>query len=308
MARRTGAPDPFEQGPCSLLPATMRSDPELVTSTQTVPHRHETALGQVAVALDLSPNADRAVPVGAALARQAGVPLEFVVVGSPGMDPEVDYSELRRRVALAGVEPLLIRLRDENAAGRLCEFGAEDERVLCLSSHGRGSVAAAVLGSVSRYVAENAEHPTVLVGPKARVDAPRFDTIVVGVDPAYPNDALLDTAAGWAKALGAQVHLVAVEEPVNWMLAGTEPVGHRLEGVLNEDAARVGARGLEVRTTVIHVGRPATALVDVTHRDGQCLLFVSTGHRNALSAVTARVVHMAPVPVIVASAEWDGQR
>jgi nucleotide-binding universal stress UspA family protein len=237
------------------------------------------------------------------LARQARVPLELVVVGSPGMDPEVEYIELRQRVALAGVEPLLIVLRDDDPAGRLCEFGAEDERVLCLSARGRGSVASAVLGSVSRYVAENAVHPTVLVGPKARVDAPRFDAIVVGVDPAYPNDALLDTAGGWAKMLGAQVHLVAVEEPVNWMLAGTEPVGHRLERVLNEDAARIAARRLEVRTTVIHVGRPATALVDVARRDGQCLLFVSTGHRNALSAVTARVVHTAPVPVIVSSAE-----
>jgi nucleotide-binding universal stress UspA family protein len=281
----------------------MSSDAGVVTSTQTVSHRPETALGQVAVALDLSLNADRAVPVGAALARQADVPLELVVVRSPGMDPEVDFTELRQRVALAGLEPFLVVLRDDDPAGRLCEFGAEDERVLCLSAHGRGSLTSAILGSVSRQVAENAEHPTVLVGPKARVDAPRFDTIVVGVDPAYPNDTLLDTAGGWAKVLGARVHLVAVEEAVNWMLAGTEPIGHRLERVLNEDAARIAARGLEVRTTVIHVGRPATALVDVTHRDGQCLLLVSTGHRSALSAVTARVVHMAPVPVIVASAD-----
>jgi nucleotide-binding universal stress UspA family protein len=94
---------------------------------------------------------------------------------------------------------------------------------------------------------------------------------------------------------------VAVEEPVNWMLAGSEPVGYRLERALDEDAARVAARRLEVRTTVIHVGRPAAALVDVADRDGRCLLVVSAGRRNTLSAVTARVAHTAPVPVVVTS-------
>jgi nucleotide-binding universal stress UspA family protein len=273
-----------------------------MTSTCTVPPRKDTVLGQVAVALDLSSSADRAVPVGAALARQADVPLELVVVGGVGMDPEIDQAELRRRTGLTGIEPQLIVLQDDDAAGRLCEFGGEDERVLCLSTHGRGAMASAVLGSVSRRVAENAQHPTVLVGPKARIDVPRFDTIVVGVDPAHPNDELLDTAAGWAKVLGAHVHLVAVEEPVNWMLAGTEPIGHRLESALNEDAARVAARDLDVRTTVIHVGRPAAGLVDVADRDGRCLLVVSAGQRNSLSAVTVRVAHMATVPVVVANA------
>ena len=277
-------------------------DPDCVTSTRTVLPTSDTALGQVAVALDLSPLADRAVPVGAALARQADVPLELVVVGGLGMDPEIDQAELRRRAGLAGIDPLLIVLQDEDPVARLCEFGGEDGRVLCLSTHGRGSIASAVVGSVSRHVAENAQHPTVLVGPKARVDVPRFDTIVVGVDPAHTNDDLLDTVGGWAKVLGAQVHLVAVEEPLNWMLAGTEPVGHRLETVLNDDAARLAGRGIEVRTTVVHVGRPAAALVDVAERDGRCLLAVSAGRRNSLSAVTARVAHMAPVPVVVSSA------
>ena len=253
------------------------------------------------MALDLSPSADRAIPVGAALARQADVPLELVVIGGPGMDPEVDDADLQRRVPLAAIEPVLTVLRDEDAAGRLCDYGRHDGLVLCLATHGRGSLASAILGSVSRYVAEHAEHPTVLVGPKAHIDAARFDTIVVGVDPAYPNEALLDTAAAWAKVLGAEVHLVAVEEPANWMLAATEPVAHRLEGVLNENAASVSARGLDVRTTVIHVGRPAAALVDVAERDGRCLLMVSTGRRNGLSAVTARLAHLAPVPVVVAT-------
>ena len=273
-----------------------------MTSICTVPPRIDTAFSHVAVAVDLSTSADRAVPVGAALARQADVPLELVVVGGVGMDSEIDRAELGRRSGLAGIEARLIVLQDDDAAGRLSAFGGEDGRVLCLSTHGRGSVASAIVGSVSRRVAEKALHPTVLVGPKACVDLPGFDTIVVGVDPAHPNDELLDTAGAWAKVLGAMVHLVAVEEPVNWMLAGTEPVGHRLERALNEDPARVEARGLEVRTTVIHVGRPAAALVDVADRDGRCLLVVSSGRRNGLSAVTARLAHMAPVPVVVANA------
>jgi len=37
----------------------------------------------------------------------------------------------------------------------------------------------------------------------------------------------------------------------------------------------------------------------VAQRDGRCLLVISTGRRNGLSAVTARVAHLAPVPVVV---------
>jgi hypothetical protein len=42
----------------------------------------------------------------------------------------------------------------------------------------------------------------------------------------------------------------------------------------------------------------------VAERDGRCLLVVSAGRRNSLSAVTARLAHTAPVPVIVVSSGW----
>ncbi len=270
-----------------------------MTSTQIAQPGHETSFGRVAVALDLSADGDRAVPVGSALARQAGVPLDLVVVGGPGMDPDVDHADLRRRVELAGVEPNLVVLRSDDAAESLESFAAEDGRVLCLATHGRGSIASALIGSVSRHVVEHTVRPTVLVGPAVHVFAPRYDTIVVGVDPAFPHEPLLDAAATWARVLGARVHLVAVEEPVSWMLTGREPVGPRLDSLLERDATRLAAAGADVRTTVIHVGRPAPALVDVAERDGRSLLAVASGHRGALSAVTTRIAHTAPVPVVV---------
>jgi nucleotide-binding universal stress UspA family protein len=162
----------------------------------------DTTFGRVAVALDLSATGDRAVPVGSALARQAGVPLDLVVVGGPGMDPEVDEVELRRRVLLADVEPNLIVLRDKDPARCLAAFGAEDGRVVCLSTHGRGSIASALVGSVSRHVVEHASRPTVLVGPSVKVHAARYDTMVVGVDPAFRHERLLDPASMWAHVLG----------------------------------------------------------------------------------------------------------
>jgi nucleotide-binding universal stress UspA family protein len=262
----------------------------------------------VAVALDLAADGDRAVPVGSVLARQAGVPLDLVVVGGPGMDLEVDATELRRRVALTGLEPTLVVLRDEDPARRLGMFGAEDGRVLCLSTHARGSIASAVVGSVSRDVVKHASRPTVLVGPAVHVHPPRYDSIVVGVDHAFPHEALLDAASSWAQALGARVHLVAVEEPASWMLTGRELVGPRLDSLLERDAMSVGAAGLDVRTTVIRVGRPATVLVDMAEREGACLIAVSSGHRGALSAVTTRVAHTAPVPIVVVPYEPEPAR
>ena len=279
-----------------------------MTSTHIAQPGHETSFGRVAVALDLSANGDRAVPVGSALARQAGVPLDLVVVGGPGMDPEVDDADLRRRVELTDVEPSLVILRDEDPVRRLETFGAEDGRVLCLSTHGRGSIASALIGSVSRHVVEHAARPTVLVGPAVHVFAPRYDTIVVGIDPAFPHELLLDAAATWAHVLGVGLHLVAVEEPVSWMLTGQELVGHQLDSLLRRDAARLTARGADVRTTAVRVGRPAPSLVDVAERDGRCLIAVSSGHRGALSGVTTRVAHTALVPVVVVPCDSDATR
>jgi nucleotide-binding universal stress UspA family protein len=266
---------------------------------------HRTTFERIAVALDLSTDGDRALPVGSALARQAGVPLDLVVVGGPGMDPEVDDTELRRRVALSDVEPSLIVLRDDDAARSLETLGAEDGRVLCLSTHARGAIASAFVGSVSRHVVEHASRPTVLVGPSVHAHAARYDTIIVGVDPALPHERLVQAASGWAQVLDARVHLVAVEEPVSWMLTGRDVVGPALDDLLATDAARLAADGLDVRTTVVHVGRPATALVDVAEREGRCLIAVASGHRGSLSAVTTRVAHAAHVPVVVVPHDSD---
>jgi nucleotide-binding universal stress UspA family protein len=168
-----------------------------MTSTDTALMRADSTFARVTVALDLSTAADRATPVGSALARQAGVPFELVVVGGPRLDPEVDRMELRERAArLAPPRPSLEVLTDLDPVARLAELADSHGNLLCLATHGRGVLATSMLGSVSRRLVEAACRPVVLVGPHVSTDTDRVDTIVVGFDPAGANDALVETVEG----------------------------------------------------------------------------------------------------------------
>jgi nucleotide-binding universal stress UspA family protein len=280
-----------------------------MTSTETALTRSATTFARVTVALDLSAAADRATPVGSALARHAGVPLGLLVVGGPGLDPEINRLELRERARRLAPPPSLTVLADLDPVARLVEVANSEGSLLCLATHGRGVIATSMLGSVSRAVVEAARRPVVLVGPRVPASPASFDTIVVGFDPAASNGRLLDVVAAWAHALHAGVHLVAVEEPSHWLLFGREPVGPQLEILLGGVARRLRAGGLDVRSTVIRVGRPAPALADVAARDGRALLALSSWHPFGLPGVAIRAAHLAPAPVvIVPSSRAFGER
>jgi nucleotide-binding universal stress UspA family protein len=208
--------------------------------------------------------------------------------------------ELQERARpLAPPPESLTVLADLDPVARLVDVANAQGGLLCLATHGRGVIAASMLGSVSRAVAEAARRPVVLVGPHVPVDADVFDTIVVGFDPASSNDTLLDVVASWAHVLHAGVHLVVVEEPTHWLLFGREPAGAQLETLLSGVARRLRTAGLEVRSTVIRVGHPAPALADVAARDGRALLALSSWRPSGLSGVAIRAAHLAPAPVVI---------
>jgi nucleotide-binding universal stress UspA family protein len=81
------------------------------------------------------------------------VPLGLVVVGGPGLDPEVNRVELGERAErLAPPRTSLEVLADLDSVVRVAELANADGALLCLSTHGRGVIATSMLGSVSRQV------------------------------------------------------------------------------------------------------------------------------------------------------------
>jgi nucleotide-binding universal stress UspA family protein len=183
----------------------------------------ELEVRHVLVPLDGSELSLQAMPTARELARRLGADVQTVsVVGAEDADRV-------RILASAAVgaemgEDRVFVVRDgepaEVIARRARELGS---CVVCMSTHGRGRLRGAVIGSVARSVLERSEGPIVALGPMADnpgwtprpwdwpepLSVPRIVACVDGSDAA---EQVLPLAATWAQALNMSMTIVTMIE------------------------------------------------------------------------------------------------
>jgi len=142
-------------------------------------HQHPSTPRQIAVAYDGSPESERALALGAALARRSDARLRLVTVTGPGaaayppLDPGAyaQLGELARTEARQDLDAALERLEGVRAEGAvrdgepvevLAADSAGDDLLIC-GSRGRGPVRRVLLGSVSARLLRHAACPVVVV-------------------------------------------------------------------------------------------------------------------------------------------------
>ncbi len=93
---------------------------------------------RVLVPLDLGREADRALPVGAALARRLCIDLDVACVTSPHLNPLEEEAEIRRHAQSLDVEVdrVLLAYDEDAVEGLLAERDATDG-LLCCATHAR---------------------------------------------------------------------------------------------------------------------------------------------------------------------------
>jgi nucleotide-binding universal stress UspA family protein len=183
----------------------------------------EPAYRHVLVPLDGSDLAAGALPTARSLAERFEATVHTIGVASR---PD-DADRLRTHAAAAlGVEPgdrrVHVAVSDDPAAGIGRQAGELGSCLVCMSSHGRGRLSGALLGSVARSVLEGGRAPIVVVGPAAipsdldrRRTAARLGAgrLVACVDGGAASEEVLPAAAAWAHALGMALTIVTVAEP-----------------------------------------------------------------------------------------------
>jgi nucleotide-binding universal stress UspA family protein len=292
-----------------------------VTSPAPLPST-DLRVSHVLVPLDGSEFALQALPTARALAERLGAELHTVSVA----DSDDDARRLRAVASAAlsvdaGDDRVLV-LTDEEPAEAIARRASElDACVVCLTTHGRGRLGGALVGSVARSVLQCSSAPMVALGPSADnpgwTPRPRrwpeplsVPRIVACVDGSPTSEQVLPLAGAWARALGMAMTILTVADDSPELLTGRGQSLYGADGAAETyieslverwSTSVAGVDGEIVRDPIgpasglrAHLDeRPAGLVAVTTHaRSGM--------HRALLGAVAASIVHASVAPCLVA--------
>jgi len=187
--------------------------------------------------------------------------------------------------------------RDPAVAITAMQAESDEPTLIVMSSHGRGRVGRAVLGSVAESVVADATVPVVVVGPAFDSGTFALDSsVLVAHDNVHTPH--VDDVARLARACGGYVGIIEVFrtfEPTP--LEGCSPRVERFASDLRDE-------GLNVVCESWPGQDPAETIVDqaVLQRSSFLALTTKAEHgapRLAHGSVAAKVVHTSAVPVMV---------
>ena len=269
--------------------------------------RRETSGGPFAfivVPIDLSQDADRALPVAAALADRITAKLAVVTVTSPHLDPGRNESEIRWHASEAGVtvDQVLLRYDDDVADGILDACRAADG-LLCPASHAYGRIAGLILDGVGAELVRRSPAPLLIVGPEVTRQPWDPRSILLCVDETAPLAETAEATCLWARLLHADVEVLQVIPPRHDPNhpAPAYPTAQRVADHLTE-------RGITTTPKLVITSRPADeGILEAAAELREPLVIMEAHGRRrhgseALGRTSHAVVEHSPLPVLIVPA------
>lgn len=290
---------------------------------------------KILVATDFSAGAERALDVALALAAPAkgevhivhaleiplpmftpyavSLPTEFIGEARKTAQDKLAAAQAKVRAAgCSGTSYLGEVPASLCIAERAKELGAD---LVVAGTHGHTGLKRALLGSVAEHTVKESPVSVLTVKGEGHAEAPK--TIVVGVDFSEHATGAVDIAADWARAFGAELHLVhALELRTPFVTPYEISVPDALidaaysEGRKRLDALAGGLAGIVVRSELISA--PAHAALDTVAERVHADLIV-TGSRGlggikhaVLGSVAERTLRHAPCSVLTVKAKIGG--
>ena len=228
----------------------------------------------IVVPLDGSNFAEKAVPVATAIMRPLGGSLVLMTTHWDGdvIAPRKYLDEVAGSIPDVEVETIVVH---DRPAAEAIEVMATDHsgHTVCMTSHGRGRLRWAVLGSVAEEVVRATCQPVLLVGRHCASDwSTASRRLLVCVDGASATPPVLSPALEWAKALDLDVVVATAIHPLD----RSAP-----DQVLAAIAARVEGEGLRFYRDVVRNSYPAGALTDLAEEHHISLIAMSSHARTA---------------------------
>jgi nucleotide-binding universal stress UspA family protein len=256
---------------------------------------------------DGSAHADSARAIAEHIAAHHGAALHLLRVEI--ITPLLRHEEAPEASGAGTVaDPVQATRRAPGAGEAIVRYAAEaGADLIVMGTHGRTGVNRLVMGSTAEYVLRRASSAVLTVPLGAQPGAP--GPVLVAVDFSPASETALETAAEWAYATGAPLHLVHAVEPEApglWSLyVGNLPAEERVERSREALAALAvgGADEPLVVTREVRPGLPDDVVEEVAREVGASLVVQGSHGRRALARIllgsTAEAVaRRAPCPVL----------
>jgi nucleotide-binding universal stress UspA family protein len=249
------------------------------------------------VPLDSSAYSERALPVATSLAQRTGGRLLLVSVQDHGPLRPAEYlDEIARCPRPVPVET--VGISDTYPADAIVKIvGESDDRIVCMTSHGRGGLRWGIVGSVAEEVVRRAERPTLLIGRHCHEDFFPAPNLLACVDGPESASRVAPAALDWAERLGLAVHAAVVVHPLDIESAEhpevlLEPIVEQFGGPDHVKATMLTSRYPEGTLADYAAELPAAIIATNSHaRTGLA--------RFALGSTTMALLHQAPCPLLV---------
>lgn len=244
----------------------------------------------------------------------------------PEDDAQAEYlGQMAKRIRDAGVSPVSadVFTAGDVAGGIEAHRKKVQASLTVMSTHGRGPVRRAWMGSVADRFARTSAAPVLLVRPDeqepAVLDLSRdtlVDHVLVTLDGSEESKAALRPALELARLFGASCTLARIVQSLadlesSWVLNPFEPMGEQLgearraaEEELEAVCARFRAEGFAVDYTARVGEHVAEGILDLAAEKRTDLIAIATHGRGgvtrlALGSVADKVVRAAECPVLL---------
>lgn len=295
----------------------------------------------IVVPLDGSPFAEHALARGVSLARRNRCPLQLVMVVTPTIAPrfaehmteaETARHEEARKSALAYLNEVAARVTGESGLSVTVEvhmgpisealdrhIKANNARLIVLTSHGRGAIQRAWLGSVTDGLVRRTPAPVLIVRPRDGESPPEvaedFRHILIPLDGSPAARAVLEpivALAGTERVSYTLLRVLVAPRPVpSTYLPHVADENRRMadarreaEDLLSQRRGELEAHGATVNTRVVEHPSAAPAILELATELGADLIAMTTEGlggvaRLFVGSVADKVIRGSEIPVLV---------
>jgi nucleotide-binding universal stress UspA family protein len=302
----------------------------------------------IVVPLDGSTFAEHALGRATAIARRRRCPLHLVMVVTPTIAPrfaehmteaEATRHEEARKAALAYLKEVAGRVSGESGLSVTVDVHmgpiadaldrhvtSNDAQLIVLTSHGRGAIQRAWLGSVTDGLVRRTPSPVLVIRPRDGDGPPSsvaedFRHVLIPLDGSVAARAILDPVVdliGTENVAYTLIRVLVAPRPVpSTYLPHVADENRRIaeqrreaEELLALRRGELEARGATVNTRVVEHTSAAPAILELAEELGADLVAMTTEGRGGVArllvgSVADKVIRGSEVPVLVTRREGE---